>query len=120
MASAIELYREAYDLDYRKGDWETAEDIYKKIVVKYPHSEEKEYALVHLERIEKLKGNPDDLELKPSRSSPHSTTNALSVVNFIFILITLLGLGGLGYLLWQQQQNLRVVCSRLLSRPYAV
>ena len=69
MASAIELYRDAYDLDYRKGDWETAEDIYRKIVTKYPQSEEKEYALVHLERIEKLKADPDDKELKPVRAS---------------------------------------------------
>lgn len=107
MASAIELYRDAYHLDYRKGDWETAEELYKKIVAKYPQSEEKEYALVHLERIEKLKADPDAQELQPSRAGSSNAGSAFGVVNFIFILILFLGLAGLGYLYWGQMQELR-------------
>jgi len=105
MASAIELYREAYELDYRKGDWESAEEIYHKIVEKYPNSEEREYAGLHLERIEKLKADPDDRELKSSSSSGSAATGALSIINFVLILLMLLGLGGLSYFLWQSHQN---------------
>jgi len=105
MASAIELYREAYELDYRKGDWETAEEIYRKIVDRYPHSDEVEYAQVHLERIEKLKADPDNRELKSSTDSSSGGSNALSIVNFILILVILLGAGGLGYFLWQNKQS---------------
>jgi tetratricopeptide (TPR) repeat protein len=103
MSSAIELYREAYNLDYRKGDWEAAEELYRKIVKKYPHSEEKEYALVHLDRIEKLKSNPEDQELQPVRSQKPQTS-VLSIFNFIFFLILLMAGGFLGYLMWQQYQ----------------
>ncbi len=109
MASAIELYRDAYHQDYRKGDWETAEELYKKIVAKYPQSDEKEYALVHLDRLEKLKADPDDQELKPSRPDTSSSSNALSVVNFFFILISFLCLAGLGYLFWIQKQEIQYV-----------
>ena len=47
MASAIELYQRAYDLDYRQGDWQYAEDLYKKIIEQHPYSDEKDYAHVH-------------------------------------------------------------------------
>jgi outer membrane protein assembly factor BamD (BamD/ComL family) len=101
MASAIELYQKAYDLDYRKGDWETAEDLYKKIVADFPHSEEKEYALVHLDRIEKLKSNPDETPL----ASPHAAAgggHGLSVFNFLLSLLLLCAVCVVGYLGWQQ------------------
>ena len=51
MSSAIELYKEAYDLDFNKGDSLYAETLYKELIERYPHSDEKEYAQVHLERI---------------------------------------------------------------------
>ena len=105
MATAIELYREAYELDYRKGNWEAAEDIYKQIIKKYPHSDEKEYSEVHLDRIEKLRADPDDRELKPSVSKEGSSSGALSIVNFILIIVLLLVVCVLSFFLWESNQN---------------
>lgn len=99
MTSAIELYQRAYDLDYRKGDWEYAEELYRQIIEKYPYSDEKEYALVHLDRLDKLKANPHNQELQPIRAKGGG-----GFLAFCFILILLLGAGTgfLGYLTWQQ------------------
>jgi tetratricopeptide (TPR) repeat protein len=103
MASAIELYQRAYDLDYRKGDWESAEELYRTIVEKFPYSEEKEYAQVHLQRLEKLKANPHEQALQPVRA--HSGVNAFNLVNFMLILIVLVALGVTGYLGWIQYRR---------------
>jgi tetratricopeptide (TPR) repeat protein len=104
MATAIELYQKAYELDYRQGDWEQAEEIYRKIIERFPHSEEKEYAEVHLERLEKLKGNPDDMPLKPV--SQQSGSGA-GIAAFSLVLSFLL-LGAVGfsmYYLWLQDKK---------------
>ncbi len=100
MASAIELYQRAYDLDYRQGDWEEAEDIYKDILERYPYSDEKEYAQVHLERIQRLKGDPRDPELQPVRSG---SAVGLTVFCFFLTLLLIVGTGFLGYFFWEHQ-----------------
>jgi tetratricopeptide (TPR) repeat protein len=104
MASAIELYRRAYDLDYRKGDWQQAEELYKEIVEKFPYSDEKEYALVHLDRIQKLRANPQDQKLAPVRAAG-SAVNGFNIVNFFLILILAVGVALAGYLIWQQNRT---------------
>ncbi|MFP4522841.1 MAG: hypothetical protein ACLFQK_11915 [Fibrobacterota bacterium] len=86
MASAIELYRKAYNTDYRNGDWETAEEIYNRIIEQFPHSEESEYAKVHLDRITKLKGNPEDSDLKPVNRGGDGGS-VLGILGFILALL---------------------------------
>jgi outer membrane protein assembly factor BamD (BamD/ComL family) len=94
MKSAIELYKEAYELDYRKGNWEDAEDLYKKIIATYPHADEKEYSEVHLARIQRLKETGgEDERLLPSRGTARSSASGLSVVSFLLCLL-LLAAGG--------------------------
>jgi tetratricopeptide (TPR) repeat protein len=102
MASAIELYREAYDLDYRKGDWQTAEELYRKIMEQHPYSEEKEYAMIHLERLEKLKADPHNQSLQPIRSKDEP--GVLSVLNFIFSLTLIAAMGFAGFYLVQHNK----------------
>jgi tetratricopeptide (TPR) repeat protein len=96
MATAIELYRKAYDLDYRKGDWHSAEELYKEIIEKFPYSDEKEYSLVHIERLEKLKANPRDQKLQPVRGSSQAV-NGFNIVNFFLILLCMAALSIGGY-----------------------
>ena len=103
MSSAIELYKEAYDLDYNKGESLYAETLYKEIVERFPHSDEKEYSLVHLERIAKLKGNPNDPTFAPLQS--RGGGGGLAVVCFVFTLLLTVGLGfGLYYGYLQKQR----------------
>lgn len=102
MASAIELYQRAYDLDYRKGDWQYAEELYKEIIERYPYSDEKEYAQVHLDRIAKLKSDPHNQELQPVRGSGMAT--GFSVFCFFLSLLLIVGTCFLGYFLFQQQK----------------
>ncbi len=102
MASAIELYQQAYDLDYRHGDWETAEEMYRDILERYPYSDEKEYAQVHLERIQRLKGNPKDPDILPVRSG---SAVGLTVFCFFLTLLLIVGTGFLGYYFWQYQKR---------------
>ncbi|MBD3391060.1 MAG: hypothetical protein GF418_03305 [Chitinivibrionales bacterium] len=104
MATAIELYRKAYDLDYRKGDWQTAEEIYRQIAEKFPYSDEKEYALVHLERIEKLRANPRDQRLQPVRAEG-GTVGGFAVLSFVLVLVLAVALGLLGYFFWMQSRH---------------
>ena len=104
MATAIELYQKAYDLDYREGDWESAEEIYRKIIERFPHSEEKEYAQVHLDRLEKLKGNPEDFPLKPVTKVSSGGTG-LSIFNFVLSLLIIGVVGISAYMLWLQYQK---------------
>jgi tetratricopeptide (TPR) repeat protein len=103
MSSAIELYKEAYDLDFNKGESLFAEALYKEIIERFPHSDEKEYALVHLERIAKLKGNPGDPTFKPLQS--RGGGGGLAIVCFILTLLLLVGFGfGLYYSYLQKQR----------------
>ncbi|MBN1307107.1 MAG: hypothetical protein JXA18_04265 [Chitinispirillaceae bacterium] len=116
MSSAIELYKEAYDLDYNKGDSLYAEVLYKEIIARFPHSDEKEYAQVHLERIAKLKGNPDDPTFKPLRSGGSGV--GLSVVCFVLLLmiLTALGFGGYyGYRRYIRQESNELIIHGLIS-----
>ncbi len=77
------LYREAYDLQYKKSNPEKALSIYNEIVRLFPDSKEAEYAKTQIKNIEQLtpyeirkiaarslEQNPDDILL--------STTNELS------------------------------------------
>jgi tetratricopeptide (TPR) repeat protein len=98
--TAIELYREAYDHDYRKGDWEYAEQLYRQIIEEFPYSEEKEYARVHLERLAKLKADPHNRSLQPIRST--AGPGALAIFTFLFLLVLTAGSTGLGYWVWRQ------------------
>lgn len=103
MASSIELYQRAYDLDYRQGDWQYAEDLYKEIIEQHPYSDEKDYAHVHLDRINKLKSNPHDQTLQPV----HGNSNAgIAVVAFVFVLMLSVATGFLGYYMARQQRQL--------------
>ena len=91
MSSAIELYKEAYDLDFNKGDSLYAEVLYKELIERYPHSDEREYAEIHLERIAKLKGNPSDPTFKPLRSGGGG--GGLAIVCFVLILFLFVAVG---------------------------
>jgi tetratricopeptide (TPR) repeat protein len=104
MPTAIEMYRKAYELDYRKGDWQQAEGLYREIIEKFPYSDEKEYALVHLERLEKLKANPRDQALQPVRASSQQINN-FNILNFFLILILAVAIAGTGYVIWIQGQH---------------
>ena len=115
MSSAIELYKEAYDLDFNKGDSLYAETLYKELIERYPHSDEKEYAQVHLERIAKLKGNPNDPTYSPLRSGGGG---GLVIVCFVLILfiLTALGFGGYyGFRQYKELQSTRLVIHGLIS-----
>jgi tetratricopeptide (TPR) repeat protein len=102
MSSAIQLYQRAYDLDYRKGDWQYAEELYKEIIERYPYSDEKEYAQVHLDRIAKLKSDPHNQELQPVRGS--GMASGFAVFCFVISLLLIVGACFLGYFLFQQQK----------------
>jgi outer membrane protein assembly factor BamD (BamD/ComL family) len=103
MSSAIELYQQAYDADYRKGDWEYAKELYEAIRRKYPHSEEAEYCRVHLDRLEKLKSDPHNHELQPVRSK--QGTNALSIMSLVLILPLIVAVVVGGYYIRQQYRT---------------
>ena len=116
MSSAIELYKEAYDLDYNKGDSLYAETLYKEIIERFPYSDEKEYAQVHLERIAKLKGNPSDPTFKPLRAG--SSVNGLAIFCFVLILLIFVALGFgsfFGYRMHLRNNSNEMVIHGLLS-----
>jgi tetratricopeptide (TPR) repeat protein len=116
MATAIELYQKAYNLDYRKGDWEYAEQLYNEIVQKFPYSEERDYAQVHLERIGKLKANPNDQALLPVR--PKGASVGLVLGCFVLIMILFVGTGFAFYLLYMEnvrQNSNELILEGLLS-----
>lgn len=114
MATAIELYQRAYNLDYRKGDWEYAEQLYNEIVQKFPYSEERDYAQVHLERIGKLKANPNNQALLPVRTKGAST--GLVVGLFVLILILFVGTGFAFYFLYME--NIRQNSNELILEGF--
>ena len=103
MSSAIELYKQAYDLDFKNGDRSMAEQLYKEIVERFPYSDEKEYALVHLDRIDKLKINPHDPTLQPAKIN--QSPWGFSIFCFVLSLLLLVGGGFLGYFLRMQQKR---------------
>jgi tetratricopeptide (TPR) repeat protein len=100
MSSAIELYQKAYDADYRKGDWEYARELYETIVQNFPHSEEAEYCRVHLDRLEKLKSDPDNQELQPVRSKKGS--GVLSIMSLVLVLPLIVAVVAGFFYIWQQ------------------
>ena len=102
MASSIQLYQRAYDADYRKGDWQYAEELYREIIERFPHSDEKEYAQVHMDRIAKLKSDPHNQELQPVKGS--GTGSGLAVFCFVLCLLLITGACFLGYFMFQQQK----------------
>lgn len=106
MKSAIELYKEAYELDFRSGDWEGAEELYKRIIEKYPHSTEKEYAQLHLGRINNLKNAGGEEEpLKPTRTIVRSGPGSvLGIIAFILMLL-LAASSPFLYYLYKEQNN---------------
>lgn len=102
MASSIVLYQRAYDADYRKGDWQYAEELYKEIIERFPYSDEKEYAQVHLDRLAKLKSDPHNQELQPVRGS--GAASGFAVFCFFLCLLLITGACFLGYFMLQQQK----------------
>jgi outer membrane protein assembly factor BamD (BamD/ComL family) len=102
MSSAIELYQQAYDADYRKGDWEYAKELYETIVQKFPHSEEAEYCRVHLDRLEKLNSDPNNQELQPVRSKKAPV--ALSILSLVLVLPLIVATVAGFFYIWQQNQ----------------
>jgi outer membrane protein assembly factor BamD (BamD/ComL family) len=111
MPSAIELYQEAYEADYRNGNWEYARELYDAIIQKFPHSEEAEYCRVHLDRLEKLKSDPNDRELQSVRSK--RGPSALSVMSLILV-VPLVAAAVIGaYFIWNQHES--VVYNELLQ-----
>ena len=116
MSSAIELYKEAYDLDFNKGESLYAETLYKELIERFPHSDEKEYAQVHLERIAKLKGNPDDPAFKPLRTGGSSNSLVFVCFALILLILTALGFGAsYGLRLQKQLRSNELVIHGLLS-----
>ncbi len=105
MPSAIELYRDAYYLDFHKGDLEGAESLYKKIIEKFPRSEEKQWAEIHLERIEQIKSGDDSKLAAPPAAKLASKIHPLTIVNFFLIIFTLAALGSMGYWFYLQNKN---------------
>jgi len=104
MASAIELYKQAYDADYNQGDRQYAAELYQRIIEEFPYSDEKEYALVHLERLQKLAADPHDPRFMPA--SGQGAAAGLTVLNFVLLLLLLAGGAFLGYFQWMQRQKL--------------
>lgn len=104
MASSIVLYQRAYDADYRKGDWQYAEELYKEIIERFPYSDEKEYAQVHLDRLAKLKSDPHNQELQAVRGSGNAS--GFAVFCFVLCLLLIVGACFLGYFMFQQQKRM--------------
>ena len=102
MSSAIELYHQAYDADYRKGDWEYAKELYEAIIQKYPHSEEAEYCRVHLDRLEKLRSDPHNHKLQPVHSKTGPSAISILCLVLVVLLIATAVVGG--YYVWQQYE----------------
>lgn len=102
MPSAIELYQEAYEADYRNGNLEYARELYEAIIQKFPHSEEAEYCRVHLDRLEKLKSDPHNHEQSVrSKRGP----SALSVMSLILV-VPLVAAAVIGaYFIWNQYES---------------
>lgn len=98
--SAIELYEKAYNLDYNKGDQKAAEKVYQQIIEMYPGSDEREYAQVHLERINQMRANP---KLKKFNvNSKNSAGKGLVIFSYLLIVILF---AGLVFLFTQLQQT---------------
>jgi tetratricopeptide (TPR) repeat protein len=120
MPTAIEMYRRAYDLDYRKGDWRQAEALYRQIIEQYPYSDEKEYCLVHLERLEKIKLNPNGKKGRPVRQNA-GQNNALGLFNFFLILILAFVVAACAYFVWKESRQrtcLSLVIQAAISEKY--
>jgi outer membrane protein assembly factor BamD (BamD/ComL family) len=102
MSSAIELYKQAYDADYGNGDTEYARELYEAIIQTYPHSEEAGYCRVHLDRLEKLKSDPDNQELQPVRSK--KGPGVLSIMSLVLVLPLIVATVAGFFYIWQQNQ----------------
>lgn len=98
MATPLELYAQAYDADYNRGEWEYARELYTRIIETSPHSDEADYCRVHLERLDKLKSNPDTPALKPRGGG----ANPLGILSFILIVPVCAAVGFLGWFAWEQ------------------
>jgi tetratricopeptide (TPR) repeat protein len=115
MSSALELYKEAYDLDFNKGESLFAERLYKDIIERYPNSDEKEYAQVHLERIAKLKGNPNDPAYAPLKSGRSGGGLAMACFVLLLLLLMTMGFGFYyGYRQYLRMDSLELVLDGLL------
>ena len=103
MATAIELYKEAYNLDFRNGDLNKAEALYNRIIEKFPQAEERVYAEVHLERIYRLK---QDMKNPTLHSHQQKTgINGFLVFNFLLTLLIFAVLGYGAIFIWTQHKE---------------
>ncbi len=90
MKTPLEMYSQAYELDFIKGKPLQARELYLKIIREFPDSEEREYADIHLERIEKISGRLDlEQETKSNVSVRIPVFSILSIINSVFILLLL-------------------------------
>lgn len=73
--NSTELYKEAYDLQYKDGDYEGALETYKKLQLLYPDSEEAIWAKSQIENINK------DLAMKQRKTKfdERSVENNLTI-----------------------------------------
>jgi hypothetical protein len=118
MSTALELYKQAYDLDYNKGDVHYAETLYKEIISRFPHSDEKEYSQVHLDRIARLKGNPGDPAFSPVKHPRGATGLAIACFALLLPLMLAVGFGFyFGYRHYQRMESLEsVLCGMLCEK----
>ena len=105
MASAIELYKQAYDLDFRHGDLDYAESLYREIIEKFPNEVEKEYAELHLERIHRLRIDPKNSTLKSHQRA--DGVNGLVIFNLMLTMLTLVVLGFGFWFVYEKQRDIR-------------
>lgn len=105
MPSAIELYKRAYDLDFRNGDIDYAETLYNEIIEKFPESEEREYASIHLERIRRLRNDPQNPILKSAIRK--DGVNGMVIFNFMLTMLLLVSFGFGAWFLYSKDRELK-------------
>lgn len=82
--TALEMYRDAYNLHYKIGDTEKAKKIYHEIIEGYPVSDAADYASIQLKNIDdniSIIGSSESVPLKKTSAAP-------MVVSILTLLIT--------------------------------
>lgn len=89
--TALEMYRDAYNLHYKIGDTEKAKKIYEEIIEGYPVSDAADYASIQLKTIK----DSMDIIGTTNPSTPKQSGTASLVVSIItlFITVTILVFG---------------------------
>lgn len=95
--SAIELYKEAYDLHFKRGKPEMAQELYKKIIARYPDSEERKYAQFLLER--------SSVSQEPREAIRTSSASIVPVLAFVIAFVAIAGTVGLFFMMKSEQKS---------------